>query len=267
MNSIFQWCGRFGNNIQQLSNAIFFAKSNNYFFSSPEHELIKSFNLNFGNKNCPCGLYFFHVDSETKQGPRHFDCNINDLKIKRKEICENYINPNLKFNISDYEPLKDDTVVIHIRGGDIFSRKNYYCPVISRYIQNPLIYYKWVIDKFEKAIILTEDYSNPTVKHLEKYQKVNVKISSLEDSLITLLRSKNIATGGISSFPIAAALLSKNLKNLYTTNLVVNEILNQTDIQSQNVKINTFNLDFNKYISGDQWLNTEEQRELMISYE
>lgn len=267
MNSIFKWCGRFGNNIQQLSNAIYFAKTNKYHFFSPDHEFIKPFDLKFGHIPCPSRLYFFHVDSETNQGPKHFICDVGELKKQRKKICEDYIYPNLKIDISKYEPFDDNTLVFHVRGGDIFSRQNYYCPVISRYIQSPLFFYKNIINRFDKIIVLTEDFSNPIIPYLEKYKNIDIKITSLQETIITLLRSRNVATGGVSSFPIATSLISKNLKNLYTTNLFVNEILNYTDINSDAININIFNIDLNNYIKYNEWINTEEQRKKMIEYE
>ena len=69
MSSILQWCGRFGNNIQQISNAISYCQENKLNFSSPDNELIKPFNITFNTTNnyCYSGLYFFHVPSITGQ--------------------------------------------------------------------------------------------------------------------------------------------------------------------------------------------------------
>jgi hypothetical protein len=258
------WCGRFGNNIQQISNAIYFSKKNFLKFTCPDNNLINNFFIKYGETECPPSSYFFYKKSETNQGGPDFECDVEDLRRQRVKICKE-IYPHLKINHSNVYSLDETIVVASIRSGDIFSRKNYYCPVVSKYIQNPLSYYLNIISKYKKCIVLTEDYLNPVVLELANINNVEIKICDIKETLEVALSTKNLITSGVSTFSIACALLSKNIKNLYCTNIIMDEILSYKDIQDENIKIHKTNIDLTKYIS--EWLNTEQQRKLMISYE
>jgi len=267
MSSIYQWCGRFGNNVQQISNAIFFCKENSLNFQSPDNEMINSFSVNFGESFCNPGLYFFHIPSKLGSGrPDYTTGDIPLLYKERREICRQYIYPNLKINFDNIKELDSDTVVMHIRSGDIFSRKNYYCSVVSNYLQNPLSYYTKISENYNKVIVLTEDYNNPVISELEKNPKVEVKILDVKQTVEVMLSAKNVVTSGVSSFPIACMLLSDNIKKLYCSNLYVDEILNYKDLIQTEVDVELITIDIERYINWNNWLNTDEQRQLMIDY-
>jgi hypothetical protein len=267
MNSISQWCGRFGNNIQQISNAIYYCKEKGLNFNSPDNELVNSFGQIFGDNNCHSALYFFHIPSKLGHGRPDFEINnLESLFSERREICQKYIYPNLKINFENIIELPEDTVVMHIRSGDIFSRRNYYCPVVSNYLQNPLSYYTKIAEKYNRIIVLTEDYNNPVISELEKNEKIEIKILDITQTIEIMLSAKNIVTSGVSSFAIACVLLSKNIKKMYCSNLVVEEILNQRDLQDTKVEIEVIGIDTERYIRWNEWLNTDEQRKLMLEY-
>ena len=267
MYSISQWCGRFGNNIQQISNAIFYCMERNLIFDSPDNELIKEFRLEFGSEDCHSGLFYFHVPSKLGSGIPDFEIeNIEKLSQMRREICKNYIYTNLKINHNNIPKLPEDTVIIHIRSGDIFSRKDYYCPVVSSYLQNPLSYYLRISEMYKKVLVLTEDSNNPVVEVLQKNTNTEIKILDVFETVKIMLGSSNIATSGVSSFGIACALLSQNLKKLYCSNLFIQEILNYKDLENSDIEIDLTNIDQERYIKWDDWRNTDEQRKLMIEY-
>ena len=267
MNSIYQWCGRFGNNIQQISNAIFYCKENKMIFVSPDNELIYPFIAEFGNQYAPSKLYFFHVPSVLGHGMPDFTVDTDKLMKERREICRDIIYNFLKINFNNVKDLGEDVVVLHIRSGDIFSRRDYYCPVVSSYLQNPLSYYTNIIKDYKKAIVVTEDYNNPVISELEKYENVEVRIVNTNESIELLLSTRNLVTSGVSSFGIACALLSRNIKKLYCTNLYVDEILNYKNLINTDVDVILTNIDQEKYIKWNEWLNSDSQRKLMIEYE
>lgn len=264
MYSINQWCGRFGNNIQQISNAIFYCKENKLVFSSPDNELINSFSVNFGDVISKSGLFYFHIPSAIGNGYPDFVADVDGLRKLRRNICLEYILPNLKIN-HDITPLDDDIVVAHIRGGDVF--KGGYCNVVSNYLQNPLKYYMDIIENYRKVIIITEDYNNPVVSDLSKLEKVEVKITSVKESIETLLSTKNLITSGVSSFGMACALLSKNLKNIHYSNLYLDEVLNHNEFFDEDVSKSFYQIDLDRYINFGTWMNTTEQRKMMINYQ
>jgi hypothetical protein len=269
MSSIQIWCGRFGNNIQQISNAIFYCQENELNFNCPDNELIKSFNVSFNtiNKNCYPGLYFFHTPSEIGDGKPDFNIsNIKKLKLVRREICKNFIYNNLKINFDNIKELDDNILIMNVRSGDIFSRENYYCPVVSNYLQNPLKYYLDIIVNYDKVIVLTEDYENPIISELSKIDKVEIKILPIIETIELMLSTRNLVTSGVSSFPIACALLSKNIKKIYCSNLYLNEILNYKDLIDTDIDVIITEINQDRYIKWNEWLNTSEQKKIMLDY-
>lgn len=267
MNSIYQWCGRFGNNVQQISNSIFFCKENSLNFQSPDNDVIKPFSVSFGESPCNPGLYFFHIPSKLGSGiPDYVTGDIPLLYKVRREICKEYIYPNLKINFDNIKELDDDTVVMHIRSGDIFSRKDYYCSVVSNYLQNPLDYYIKISENYNKVIVLTEDYQNPVIVELSKIEKFDIRILDIQETIEIMLSAKNIVTSGVSSFGIACALLSKNVKRVYASDLVVDEILNFNDLIQTDIEVKVIKIDTERYIKWNNWLNSNDQRQLMIEY-
>ena len=83
--------------------------------------------------------------------------------------------------IKDIPKLDINDVVIHIRGGDIFTT----C-IHPLYIPLPLSYYIKQINKhkYRKIIIVSEDKLNPVVnKLLELYDNSCHSINSLEDDI------------------------------------------------------------------------------------
>lgn len=267
MSSISQWCGRFGNNIQQISNAIFYCEENQMTFISPNNDLVNPFVISFGDKYCYPNYFFFHVDSITGQGKAHFACDLEKIRLNRRRICLQYIKDNLKVNKDNINKIDKDTVVIHVRSGDIFIRTNYYCPVVSRYLQNPLKYYLDIIKDFDKVLVLTEDYLNPVLNELNKIDKVEIKICSVEETIEVMLSAANLVSSGISSFPVACALLSDNIENFYCSDFQLDEIISYKDFFDESANIHITKIDEDKYIKSNEWLNTEEQRKLMVEYE
>ena len=267
MSTILQWCGRFGNNIQQISNAIYHCKKNFLQFNSPDNDLVRRFDIGFGEDGrSESGLFFFHLDSQIGSGRREFEFDIEDIRKERRNICREYIYPMLKIDFEKVSDLGEETVVIHIRSGDIFNRNNFYCPVVSNYIQNPLSYYKEIIDLYENAIILTEDHNNPIIAELSKIEKVDIRILSVEESIQTMLSARNLATSGVSSFGIACALLSRNIRRLYCSSIYLDEVLNYNEFYDPSVEIIIKEIEMEKYIRFGEWKNTEEQRLLMLRY-
>ena len=86
-------------------------------------------------------------------------------------------------------PSIDDTLVIHVRSGDIFAHEQI---ILSHdYTPNPLIYYKNLIESFKKVIVVTEnDTYNPIIPELKKFSNVTVKSSTVASDFATLMRAR-----------------------------------------------------------------------------
>jgi hypothetical protein len=257
-----RWFGRLGNNIQQISNGIYFCRKNGIHFTSPDQPMIEAIDLNFGSnefKISPTShnwFYFF-------EGPdRDFDVDVNNLNLLRKNICEDYILPKLKVNHSKVnDPLPDDVLVIHIRSGDVYSPNTH-----PAYVQNPLAFYLELFNRFKgNVIFMAEDDKNPIVQYFAHQLKADIRIHWLEDTYTMLLRAKNLATSGIGTFALGAAFCSKNLRNLYATNLYAENALNPSMLKEQ---LNVYSMDINdnKYIKVGAWEPTPDNIKKVLEY-
>lgn len=239
---ISSWFGRFGNNIIQLSNACGYALENNYLFESTDHIMIKPFIINGSNNGSIYKNLFFY-------GFDRYDS-------ERHAIVQKYIKPNLieipYFNISD------NTLVIHIRSGDIFSNNPH-----NKYIQNPLNYFLSIIDNFQETIVLCEDDKNPVIDYLKKIKSVRVEHNDFLTDMSILLSTKNLCLSGVGTFGPICAMLSNHIKNLFITNIV--NIDNQW-IFNNNINVQYAYINLDRYIKPNSWKNTESQRLLMINY-
>jgi hypothetical protein len=263
LNTISHWYGRLGNNIQQICNGIIFSKVNGCGFFSPPHEMIEQIYIDNENKSTLRSSRFFYYDTENKD----FDININYLYNNIRKVALEYITPKLK--IPEVNSIDDDTIVIHIRSGDLFEviyeESSLNVPNVN-YVPNPLSYYLTLVDMFDKVIVVTEqDSYNPIVEKLKKIDKVVIQSKSLAEDFATLTSAKNLASSGVGTFCIAAALCNKNLKNFYCTDLLLTEHLNYNMIIDENVNVNVMELD--NYIKIGEWKNTKKQRDFILNYE
>lgn len=256
-----RWYGRLGNNIQQISNGIYFCRKNGIHFTSPDHPMIEAIDLNFGPNQYKIpktsNNWFYHFEKEHSD----FDVDIDELNLLRKNICEDYIYPKLKIDHSKLnDPLPDDVLVVHIRSGDLYTH------FPNTHPQNPLSYYLKLYQLFEgKVIFIAEDDKNPIVQVLQQYN-LDIRIWGIEDTYTLLLRTRNLATSGAGSFAISSAFCSKNLKNFYCTDLYIDHSLNPMMLKEQ---LNVFiaAISGNKYFKVGEWNSAKDNIEKILNYE
>jgi hypothetical protein len=254
-----RWFGRLGNNIQQLSNGIYFCKKEGIHFTSPDHPMINQIDLNFGDKEYKISetsdnwFYFFKGTSAD------FTTDVLDLNYQRKKICEEYILPNLKIDQTKLlQPLPDNHLVIHLRSGDIFTRWP------SMHPQNPLGYFMSLLNLFEFNVsIVAEDENHPFLEVFNRL-KLNIEFLSVEESYTKLLRAKNLATSGIGSYALSAALCSKNLNKFYCTDLFLEDSLNHLMLKDH-LEVHMMHLG-DKYIKVGEWKYSPETFEKIYNY-
>jgi len=264
--TIDKYYGRFGNNLQQIAIGYLYAKKHNYNFFSKNHKLIDR--VEIINKPIS-GLFkifskqysFFYLGLE-KDSVSKFDIDLikdRDYYMKNiNDVFKNYLSKNISFYNSSQ--LDNKTLVIHIRNGDVFSGKSKY----KNYVQNPLIYYEKLIKKYEKVIVVTENYgNNPILKKIKEFPNVTIQSLSLEEDFKTLLSAKNLATSGVGTFSIAAALMSKNLKNLYCSNIFLDHHLNPYMLDANSVNIHIYNI--KNYIDIGEWVFNSDTSDMMMS--
>ena len=76
------------------------------------------------------------------------------------------------------------------------------------------------------------------------------------------MNAENLATSGVGTFPIAAALCSSKLKNLYYSDIYFNHHLNPELVRN----VNHVRFRFGNYLKlGSHWEGTDNQKNLMVS--
>ena len=255
-----KWFGRFGNNIQQITNAIYYCEKYKIHFDMAPHPMIEDIDLPFGEKKMPGNenqwSYFYFMEGEECNFPGE---NLEVLNFQRKLICEKYIYPKLKIDhIKVEEPF--DGLVIHLRSGDIFTNTPPF------FVQNPLSFYLEIIKTqyIGNTIVVSEDNNHPCIQLFDKL-KIPVLQLSDQDTLEVLLSAEAIATSGCGTYAVSAALCSSNLKKLFCTNIWLEESLNPSMLKNH-VEVLCADIDSNKYISKGEWKINSETIHKMLTY-
>lgn len=259
---ILRWRGRLGNNIIQIKNAIGIALYHQFNIILPKHKffnkkyLIINSNINILNKNISDSTDFFILDSV-----RILNKKINYSEIFHKESKKKIIKILKELFIiksSKLEELPDDNLILHIRGGDIFSNNPN-----PNYIVPPLSYYKNIIDKnkYKHIYLLSEDNKNPCIKRLvDRYPNIRFKLRDFEIDIKLILRAKNIIIS-YGTFVPSLLILSDYIKNIYYPSyLVYNKFL------IREVRFHSIDLeDYKKRIN--KWNNNMTQNHIIINYD
>ena len=267
--SVSHWSGRLGNNIQQVANCIMSAeKHKSTFEQNLDHDIISKFSVPFGDSGSASGRFYswealVHCEKGIYEGGNEVGVGVEQIYRKMQKVCRDYITPNLI--IPHSYPIGSDTIVMHLRSGDNYHR--IFDPP-TNYVPNPLVFYLELIELYDKAIIITEpDRENPIVHELEKIDKVEIQSSTVADDFATLMNAENVALSGVGTFAMAAALCSTQIKNLYTTDLLLTEHLNYTMLYNTDVNVHIMELG-NDYLPvfPCSWMNSEEQRKFIVEY-
>lgn len=251
-NKISYWYGRNGNNLQQLLVGIYLSLSHNSAFQSIDHDFFKPIIIKKQKS-------FFE---KTKSDIFFFEYETNEEEICEQApmIINEFIKPSFKIEKFLKFKFDENTIVIHIRSGDLWRDNGDYN---KKYVQNPLEYYLRLIKLFQRAIIVTEiDLKNPILKVLNNDYGIPIYSSSIYNDFSILLSAKNLSSSGIGTFAIAAALLSDNLKNFYCSNLYLSEQLNPMTLKNFNFKVHMMQI--HNYIN--HWFNNQENNSILLSH-
>ena len=249
------WYGRLGNNIQQCAVGTMMAAELNTYFESIDHEIIKKHKTGYGNNSSPVYSKCFYWE-----GPyREVNLPVETIYGNMRKVCKKWIYPQLDLPTKE---VPDDTIVIHIRSGDIFD-KDVHNP--EQYSPNPYHFYTTLLESFEKAIVVTEnDNFNPIVEELSYHKKVTIQRGTVAEDFATILGAKHVANSGVGTYAVAAALCSQNIEHFYCTDIAITEHLNWQMLVDTDVKVHQMHLPH--YLLPGEWRNTDEQREFILSY-
>lgn len=236
---ISEWYGRLGNNLSQLINAIYFAKKNKYvfvlsstffkngnpipgphdglaWFDGPrkhQHKLIDDFIVNFSDDISITMETIQHknIDSiEQLFYDTDFESEISN--VERSTILRTYVHEH--FIQTPVSTIDDNTLVIHIRSGDIFNDGAH-----GFYLQPPYSFYKKIIteNNYTKIHIITEaDLRNPAIQMIcQEHPSTIVQTSDLIHDCSVILQARHFLCNSQGSFGHMLSLMSKNITNLY----------------------------------------------------
>jgi len=252
---ISHWYGRLGNNIQQCAVGLMMAQAYKTTFESIPHDIIKQFTYKFGDGVSNHQSKFFYWEGAY----REVTLEPSLIYTQMRSFCKEYIHPQLDLPTLE---IPDDTLVIHVRSGDVFDKT---VDNPSQYVPNPYTFYSNLFDEFEKVIVVTEpDSWNPIIREMMWNSKVTVQRGTLEEDFATILNAKHVASSGVGTFAIAAALCSRKIKNFYCSDLHITEHLNYKMLYNTDVTINLMELP--NYIGIGEWKNTSEQRDFIFDY-
>uniref|UniRef100_A0A6C0BTS0 Glycosyltransferase n=1 Tax=viral metagenome TaxID=1070528 RepID=A0A6C0BTS0_9ZZZZ len=235
-----EFIGMLGNNIIQLSNIIDIA-------IAYKHNI--KFNVNHTKFDLNIISEYFHKydNKEVITNSRNF--HYYDRLGFPVEIFEQHVeerNNLLKeaFKIKNVNIIDENNLVIHIRGGDIFSHKPHWA-----YVPPPLSYYVKQIEKrkYEKIIIVSEDTKNPVINKLqEMYKNVIYNKNNLDVDINIILGATNLVFS-VGTFVPALMKMSDNIKYLHGSEFDIEELEEY-------------------YKKMKPWNNTEEQRKYIMNY-
>ena len=265
MITITEWYGRNGNNIMQLINAIYYAKMyRHHTVRFPTHEFLNSTVIQINHdlptlyqveeaKTDVVGVFFF-LGTEFKL--------LREMKepYESKLIFLEYIKPIFNITTSTLKP--DNTLYIHVRSGDIFEPNPH-----RGYVQPPLCYYSNVIGDYEKVVAVCEDDKNPCVKYLKNYPHLVYESNSVAVDLAILSGIRHFQMG-LGTFGMLIYWMNADLKTLYIPRYVVEKQfgLDASLPIDWGPNITVHMIDLPNYIQCGTWVNSEEQRRLMIQY-
>ena len=266
------WYGRLGNNIQQIGNALMLCELVGYKgVIIPAHSCLDFSYIPL--QASPCDLdssidvkqsNFFHWKEGTEKTillPYRY------IKDNMVRVLQCYLLPLINLDCLDIKSF--DGLTIHMRGGDVFSKPPGSL-MYSSYIQNPLIYYKDLIRQYQRCRIITEPRweTNPVINSLLKdHPNLIIQSSTVWNDFLTLMNSEVIATSGVGTFAIAAALLNKRLQKLHHSDLYLDEHLNPEFLESKFSSVEILKMNLPGYIQIGKWYNTDSQRLFMLSYQ
>ena len=111
--------------------------------------------------------------------------------------------------------IKDDTLVIHMRSGDVFGEVRSFT---KGYIQPPLSFYLEIINKFsfkDIVIVTQNDFQNPCINEMKRLlPDIRIQASDLLDDISTIMSARNLVTAH-STFSLCLGPASDKLKRMF----------------------------------------------------
>jgi hypothetical protein len=266
-----KWQGMLGNTIIQVYNVILIAihKKYNIRLPNPDPEQKNKFSkyskfykkrdiiLNSeSDKKELKNRYNFYYQKWLPEYKDCFDKNHDEAVKLLKEL--------LIFDDNEIVDLPRDTLMIHMRSGDIFAN----CPH-PKYVPPPLFFYDSIINekKYTSHLIATENGRNPCLKHLRSRENTKWINNGLMKDIYHIMGAKHILFG-VGSFVPSLLMLSNNVEKIYVpSNYGIPGILEgKACLFGKKVEIHLY--DVKEYLEkiGNKGVRSAHARDVMLNY-
>ena len=263
------WQGMLGNSIIQVYNSILIGLDKKYNILLPDPNNKHKFSKfsKFYKKR----KIVLHEDSDDAPITNRYNFYYqmwmpeykDSFEMNHEEALE-ILKGVLTLCDKELEPISKNTLVLHMRSGDIFSN----CPH-PKYIPPPLSFYKNILKEhsYDKVLITTENTRNPCLKLLENMPNVKWTGGNLERDIETIMSATHLVFG-IGSFVPSLLMLSNNIEKIYVpSNYGVPRILEgEKCLFGKKIELIEYNID--EYIKriGNNGVRSRMARDVMIHY-
>jgi hypothetical protein len=277
-----EWYGRLGNNVQQILISIMHAESFRGAVEISASQLacqgLDLFFLpifyDFAQGRPIAGEYrsnFFFFEGYAFQPGRQIrmHCVEGFLRLQSllpagyvnahlHRVCRQYLRPALVGDGAVPAVISESASVVHLRGGDILNLQS------SLYAVNPLCYYIFLRGFHGSVVLVAEPGpSHPLLPQIrEIFAGCKIISGSIRDDFELLRQARFLASSGVGTFAVAAALLSDRLQRFYYSSAYLNEHLNPAMLDPSRVEVVEFKM--RDYL--DLWYQAENRHELLFNY-
>jgi len=261
------WQGMLGNTLLQTYNCILIAIDKKYNIRLPDPKDNHKFSNYSKYYNKRDIILYPETSKEEIKNRYNFYYqkwlpDYTECFNKNHEQAIKILKELLVFSEEDAIYSGDDTLVIHMRSGDIFTN----CPH-PKYVPPPLEFYTKIINKkeYKNYIICTQNGRNPCLKPLEKMENIKWSGGELLKDIKLIMGAKHLVFG-VGSFVPTLLMLSKKIQKIYVpSNYGIPGILEgETCLFNKKLDIECY--DYTDYISkiGGKGVRTKYARDVML---
>lgn len=163
-------------------------------------------------------------------------------------------------------PLDPETLVIHIRSGDVFTNKPH-----SSLGQPPLSFYQYVIreEKPSKIVLVFEDYANPVIGRLISHVSglnipFDVSSGDFRTDVSVLLSARKLVTS-VGTLADAILLLSPNIERWISFGRPARRYYQGRALQSIKSVFDESG-EYSGFVLNENWKNSAAQRDMMLNF-
>lgn len=171
----------------------------------------------------------------------------------------------LLFNLNNPIPEDENTLTVHLRGGDVFGQRD-----VAHYGQPPFSFYQKLLElkKWQKVQLVSQDELNPVLTLIANYCANNGinfdwRQQSLRRDIETLLAARSLVASRGTFIPAVVG-LSNNVKEVY---FFEDKFVMQPPMSGLTLwRIYDSEGLFRKQLLSGNWINSISQRALMKDY-